>query len=185
MPNFSNFTCRVLRPLSLVAVVVALGACTTADDQGYGSALGIYRPDVLQGNVVTAEQVALLKVGMSRAQVTRLMGTPLLKSAFHAERWDYVFSRLSADAPGQKRRLSLWFEGDLLARFEGDEMPTEAKFVDSIAKPLDVSEPVKLQATAEELEAFKAKTPVAPAPPSTPAVAAPKAYPPLNAEVTK
>ena len=64
-------------------------------------------------------------------------------------------------------------------------MPTEAKFVDSIAKPLDVSEPVKLQATAEELEAFKAKTPVAPAPPSTPAVAAPKAYPPLNAEVTK
>ena len=190
MPNYFDSIRRATRGLLVVSLTAALLACATAGDDDYSSALGIYRPDVLQGNVVTAEQVAVLKTGMTRAQVTRLLGTPLLKSAFHANRWDYVFSRLSVDATPQKRRLSLWFEGDLLAKFEGDDMPTEAKFVDSIAKPIDVSEPVKLQADPAELEAFKAKAgssgdasptgTTAPAPASTL-----KTYPPLTPEVNK
>lgn len=190
MPHYFDSIRRATRGLFVVPLTVALLACATASNDDYSSSLGIYRPDVLQGNVVTAEQVAVLKTGMTRSQVTRLLGTPLLKSAFHANRWDYVFSRLSVDAEPQKRRLSLWFEGDLLAKFEGDDMPTEAKFVDSIAKPIDVSEPVKLQANPAELEAFKAKSASSGDSPATggatrvPA-STPKTYPPLTPEVNK
>lgn len=186
MPNYFDSIRRATRWLLVLSLAATLLACATASDDDYRSRLGIHRPDVLQGNVVTAEQVALLKTGMTRAQVTRLLGTPLLKSVFHANRWDYVFSRFSVDAKPQKRRLSLWFEGDSLVRFEGDVMPTEAKFVDSIAKPLDTSESVKLQADPDELEAFKAKTDrsgdAVPSPAPTPRN---KVYPPLTPEVSK
>ena len=34
---------------------------------------------------------AQMQVGMSRAQVRQLLGTPLLTDMFHADRWDYLF----------------------------------------------------------------------------------------------
>ena len=43
---------------------------------------------------------ALVKPGMSRAQVRDVLGSPLLTDLFHADRWDYVFTirRQGADA---------------------------------------------------------------------------------------
>ena len=66
-----------------IAAVLGLGGCT---------ALQPYRAPVVQGNVVTREQVAVLRPGMSRIQVRDILGTPLLTSVFHADRWDYVFT---------------------------------------------------------------------------------------------
>ena len=53
---------------------------------------GVYKIDIVQGNFVSREQAAALKPGMSRAQVRDILGTPLLTSVFHADRWDYVFT---------------------------------------------------------------------------------------------
>ena len=47
-----------------------------------------YKVPIVQGNVVTREQVAVLRPGMSRIQVRDILGTPLLTSVFHAHRWD-------------------------------------------------------------------------------------------------
>ena len=79
-------------------IAALLSGCAGLTSTDYSASLGIYRPDVLQGNVVTAEQVAVLKPGLTRSQVTRTLGTPLLKSAFRDNRWDYVFTRTSTDA---------------------------------------------------------------------------------------
>ena len=46
-----------------------------------------YKVDVVQGNFISKEQVDLLKPGMTRAQVRDVLGTPLLTSVFHADRW--------------------------------------------------------------------------------------------------
>lgn len=50
-----------------------------------------YRIDIQQGNVVSPEQVAQLKPGLTKEQVRFLLGTPLLVDIFHQQRWDFVY----------------------------------------------------------------------------------------------
>jgi len=91
-----------------------------------------YRPDVQQGNVVTREMVEQLRESMTRDQVRFLLGTPLLTSIFHGDRWDYVYylQRGKGDER-QLRRLMVLFKNDRLASYESDEMPPE-KIADNL-----------------------------------------------------
>ena len=82
--------------LLAASALLALSACSSVGKVGeavgsLGGVLTPYQSDVLQGNVVTREQVQALQIGMPREQVRSILGTPLLTSAFHADRWDYVF----------------------------------------------------------------------------------------------
>ncbi len=70
---------------------------------------------------------------MSREQVRQIMGTPLLASYFHANRWDYVFEfKREGQTIGKERRVTLLFEGDKLVKFDGDALPTEVELVAEI-----------------------------------------------------
>lgn len=113
-----------------------------------------YQIDVQQGNAITREQVQALRVGMPRQQVRDILGSPLLTSVFHANRWDYAFSFKRQGQALQQRRLAVFFQGDLLARVEADELPTEAELVSSlnVRRPLD--DVPTLEATDEQLKAF-------------------------------
>lgn len=83
--------------------------------------LRVYQQEIQQGNVVDQEMIDKLKPGMTRAQVRFVLGTPLLTDSFHADRWDYVyFYKKSPAAPAETRRLTVFFQGDTLARLEGD-----------------------------------------------------------------
>ena len=74
-----------------------------------------YRMDVEQGNVVTLEQREQLQLGMDRREAQFILGSPLVKDPFHADRWDYVYSlRDGARGTVNQQHLSLFFEGDLL-----------------------------------------------------------------------
>ena len=85
-----------------------------------------YRPDVQQGNVVTKEMVDQLREAMTRDQVRFLLGTPLLTSVFHTERWDYVYYLQRGKGNEiQQRRLVVFFNNDRLERFQSDAMPEE------------------------------------------------------------
>lgn len=80
-----------------------------------------YKMEVQQGNFVDQDMVARLKPGMSREQVKFVLGTPLVSDMFHADRWDYVFSRRPVGGGAtQQRRLTVFFEDNKLARLEGD-----------------------------------------------------------------
>ena len=78
-----------------------------------------YRMEVAQGNVVTPEMVAELKPGMTKRQVRFLLGSPAITDAFHPQRWEYVFARHPLGKDGNAEHLTLYFDGDTLARFEG------------------------------------------------------------------
>ncbi len=87
-----------------------------------------YRMDVEQGNVVTSEQIAQLQLGMSRWEARFMLGTPLVKDPFHADRWDYVYSLLDgATGTLDQQHLSLFFEDDLLVdiRHDASDSTTE------------------------------------------------------------
>jgi outer membrane protein assembly factor BamE (lipoprotein component of BamABCDE complex) len=79
-----------------------------------------YRIDIQQGNNLTAEAVSQLKLGLSKDQVRALLGTPLLASIFHAERWDYLYFREHPDGKRESRKLTVFFEDGRLARVDGD-----------------------------------------------------------------
>ncbi len=136
-----------------------------------------YRVPVVQGNVVTREQVAVLRAGMSRIQVRDILGTPLLTSVFHADRWDYVFTLRSQGAEPQARRVTVFFKDDVLERFDADPLPSETEFVSTLDRgDRDVKVPA-LEATPEQLAEFPVpapKTEPGPLPPL------PASYPPLE-----
>lgn len=57
---------------------------------------------------------------MTRRQVRFVLGTPLIEDTFHADRWDYVWTMKDPKGKTDKRIFTVYFEGDQLARFEGD-----------------------------------------------------------------
>ena len=80
--------------------------------QSSDSLLGVitpYRLEIVQGNVITKEQAALVKPGMSQAQVRDVLGSPLLTDLFHVDRWDYVFTirRQGAEPQGARDRRAV------------------------------------------------------------------------------
>ena len=164
----------------LGVLAVALSGCAGGFNPvaSAASALTPYKVDILQGNVLTQEQVQVLQAGMSREQVRDILGTPLLTSVFHADRWDYVFTLKRQGQPPQRRHLSVWFKGDQLERFDGDDVPTEQAFVESLQVQHKAAPVPPLAATPEQLKAFEAKHPLKPpvVVPAAPAVL----YPPLE-----
>ncbi|MDB0009083.1 outer membrane protein assembly factor BamE [Luminiphilus sp.] len=84
---------------------------------------GVYRINVEQGNVVNEEMVEKLRPGLNKRQVRYIMGTPLIEDSFHADRWDYRYLLRNGTETLMETRLTLWFEGDELARAEGPDAP--------------------------------------------------------------
>ena len=84
----------------------------------------IHRVDIQQGNVITQKMVNKLQPGMEKRQVRYLLGSPMLVDVFHQERWDYLYTNQPGDSDEiEKRHVSLFFDGNKLARLEGDYRP--------------------------------------------------------------
>lgn len=85
----------------------------------------IYRQPVFQGNLLEKANVEQLKPGMSREQVVALVGTPPVADPFHHERWDYIATERREHGKTEIKNLTLWFEGETLARMEGEYFPEQ------------------------------------------------------------
>ena len=88
-PRFSPLTASLLAAL-------ALGGCSSFNEpaslKGFIAFVAPYKPDIVQGNVVTTEQITQIKPGMTHVQVKEILGSPLITDPFHVDRWDYVFT---------------------------------------------------------------------------------------------
>lgn len=123
----------VISVLSAAAVLSA--ACSTYDSTSrkVANAITPYRINIVQGNFVSREAAAQLREGMTREQVKFLLGTPLLADMFHGDRYDYVFSfKRGNTAVVQQRRYTVFFDGDKLVKFGGDELPSEYELIAEI-----------------------------------------------------
>ncbi|MBL0291155.1 MAG: outer membrane protein assembly factor BamE [Betaproteobacteria bacterium] len=113
-------------PLSAAVALAALLASGCATVETYVPvvrSLGVYKIDINQGNYLTQDMVGKLKEGQTRAQVRTILGTPLVTSAFRDDRWDYVYEFARQGRVVEHRAFTVYFVGDRLARWEGDEMP--------------------------------------------------------------
>ena len=171
-----------------VALAAGLGGCSSLPSLPSlpslttgGNLLGFikpYRMDIVQGNVVTREQVALVKPGMSRAQVRDILGSPMLTDVFHADRWDYVFTIARPGTEPQRRAIVAQFKGDQLERLDAPELPSEQEFVASISRVRPSTSPPLLELNAEQKKALPVPSKAA-AEPVTP-MGALRSYPPLE-----
>lgn len=105
------------KPLCLaLATLIGLSACSAERVSLFPS----YKLKVIQGNELDPRAVVSLQAGMSRDQVQLLLGTPLLRDAFHADRWDYTFNISRNGIIKDRSNLTVYFENDVLVRAEGD-----------------------------------------------------------------
>jgi outer membrane protein assembly factor BamE len=137
-PIFGGFShARAGLLVTAIAALIIAAGCTSAVNDTQRSWMNKvfrpYVPDVVQGNFISSEQYAKLQVGQSREQVRQILGTPLLASYFHANRWDYVFEfKRAGQQMSKERRVTVFFEGDKLVKFQGDALPTEIELVAEI-----------------------------------------------------
>jgi len=180
----SAFPLRAARLALVAAAIAAVAGCGSFDQATLHIANLItpYRVEVVQGNFVSREQVDALKPGMSRQQVRDILGTPLVTSVFHANRWDYVFTIKRQGVQPQERKLAVFFSGEALERFQGDTMPSEAEFVTTLDNKRKDAKVPPLEASEETLQRFATERKAAKAAAAEPAQAPITAsYPPLEA----
>lgn len=104
------------------ALLVSLTAC------GGGNWGFPYRVDVQQGNWITSSQVEQLEIGMTREQVRFILGTPTLQDIFFSDRWEYPYYLKPGYGEEELRTFTVWFDGDMLVRWEGSKQPDRQPF---------------------------------------------------------
>jgi outer membrane protein assembly factor BamE len=160
-----------------------LSACSSFDSAS-GRIAGLvtpYRAEVVQGNFISKEQKDALRIGMPRAQVKDILGSPLVTSAFHADRWDFVFTIRRQGAEPQQRKLSVFFKGEELAKVESDELISEEEFVASLSSSRKLGKVPVLEVSTDKLPAPAA--PDATTNNAAGSTAPARVYPPLESAV--
>lgn len=179
MRSFRTTAMRLPLVSSLLVAAVLAGACSAYDSTSrkVADAITPYRINIVQGNFVSREAASQLREGMTRDQVRFLLGTPLLTDVFHGNRWDYVFSFRRGSTPVvQQRRYTVFFDGDKLVKFGGDELPSEYELIaeiDGMKAALRNQTPGKIVTSSSSAPADAPATPA----PAAPAGAADSAAP--------
>ncbi len=112
----------------LLGSMLFTGACSYLPSLQFP---GVYKIDIQQGNIITQEMVDQLRPGMTKRQVTFVMGTPLVRDPFNQDRWDYVYSYQPGGGVRGQERITMYFENDLLVNFTGDFRPGDGTTADS------------------------------------------------------
>lgn len=110
-----------------VVLLVALAALTA----GCGI---LYRQPIYQGNLLEKTAVDQLQPGMSKQQVSALLGSPSIADPFHHDRWDYTTTqRIGRIGKTEIKNLTLHFDNESLTKWEGEYFPEQDKELAQLA----------------------------------------------------
>ena len=138
-----NFSIKRVGYLGLCMCLLTLAtACTSLDNKPITDKIdrpiisklfNPYRPDIVQGNFVSKEQLDSIRPGMTKDQIRQIVGSPLIVDMFHPNRWDYIFSyRVGDTQQVEIRKVTLTFNGVQLTKIDAEEVPTEQGFIDEV-----------------------------------------------------
>lgn len=119
----------------------SIGGIANVLPNAFAQAPLIYRPEIQQGNVISQEQINELKPGMTKRQVRFILGTPMLSDVFHADRWDYAFTRGIGSQPTEFQHVTVYFHEGRLNRISGDIRPQAEGERDEVKKEIVMSVP--------------------------------------------
>ena len=89
---------------AFLIIILSIGGVSSC------SSLTPYKVAVLQGNIIEDKDVEQLVKGLSKDQVQYLLGTPLLNSPIHQNRWDYFYSVKVGEMVVGEKKLTLFFD---------------------------------------------------------------------------
>ena len=78
----------------------------------------LYEDDVFQGSVLDRYSVNQLRIGMTKSQVSELIGSPSIIDLFHNNQWDYINFSTLHNKEDIRYRLTLKFDGELLTEID-------------------------------------------------------------------
>lgn len=94
--------CKTLTAAA-VALVMLTAGCSTLEKV-------VYRPDINQGNYLSPADVQKIHTGMTKQQVSYVLGTPMLHDAFGNNTWYYVFREQPGHESVKQQTLTLTFD---------------------------------------------------------------------------
>lgn len=130
---------HVLFPLLICAVLA--GGCSMPRLPSARDLPFIHKIDIQQGNVVTQDMLAQLQRGMDPKKVQFVMGTPVIRDTFHADRWDYLYTFKPGGENTEKRRITLVFVDDKLDHIEGNVVPAAGELTYDLHQDTSVDVP--------------------------------------------
>lgn len=140
MPRLKQPNLALLAAASLLAL--SLAGCSKVYVPSF---IKVYQPDIEQGNVLEADKVAQIHVGMARTEVHRILGTPALNDIFHRnQRETYVFY----DKPGKEDV----FQHNLVLTYDANGSVTK---IEQSGQGLEKAPPKDMPETKKKTKATK------------------------------
>jgi|SRR5471030_459416 len=99
--NVIIMSCKTLTAAAVVLLMLTAG-CSTLERL-------VYRPDINQGNYLTASELAKIHTGMKKQQVAYTLGTPMMSDPFGTSTWFYIFRRQPGHEPVTQQTVILTF----------------------------------------------------------------------------
>lgn len=106
-----------------LSALLGLAACSVERVSLFPS----YKLKIIQGNELEPRAVASLRPSMTKDQVLLLLGSPILRDAFHTDRWDYTFNTSRNGIIKDRSNLTVYFENGVLVRTEGNALQNAAE----------------------------------------------------------
>jgi len=99
---------RIIPFAAILAAIIVTSGC-------------VYRINIQQGNLLDADLVDQVEVGMTRTQVRFLLGTPLVNNPFDEDRWDYYYYFKSGKTRAvTTQHLVVFFDGEQVSSINRD-----------------------------------------------------------------
>ncbi|MEE8463145.1 MAG: outer membrane protein assembly factor BamE [Gammaproteobacteria bacterium] len=137
-----------VRRLSLVAAMLVAAALSGGC---------VYRINIQQGNLLDTDLIEQVEVGMTRAQIRFLLGTPLVSNPFDKDRWDYYYY-FKAGKTREKttQHFVVFFDGDQVSHVDrpgGEPLAEEASAAEASDGKASAAEASDGKASAAEASA--------------------------------
>jgi len=109
-----RFFNRMNSLILIMACISAVSACASWLPEPH-------KLDLQQGNTVKLAQLESLEIGMTKLEVRKIMGSPMLADPFHTQRWDYIYRFIPNKGFERKSLLTLYFEDDVLVKIDDSQ----------------------------------------------------------------
>lgn len=91
------------------------------------SIFAVHKNDVEQGNVITPRMLSQVHTGMSKTEVTRILGAPVLMNTFAENRLNYVYSYKPGYGSPTIKLINLNFQNNILREINQNSYSEFAK----------------------------------------------------------
>jgi outer membrane protein assembly factor BamE len=113
-------TC-IWKPIKKITQLALIASCVVALNGCAEWLPEAHKLDLQQGNTVKLAQLEALSIGMSKSEVRRILGSPMLSDPFHNQRWDYIYRFIPNKGFERKSLLTLYFKDDVLVRIDDSQ----------------------------------------------------------------